>query len=286
MLDRAGLAARVGDARRGRGLRAGGGGRAVRDPGRARRARHERGPLAAVVGAPGEPVGAAVGARVAQARWSRCCSRRSRCCCCPRPRWRSTPARRTSQNLPPDDAVAQELRGTSSAIAAPAGRRRSRSTSRREGPITTEARLRRLKQFQQQVARAAGHRGGAGTGLAARAHRGAAQPHPSDRLGRAAAEPPRARARAPAVRAPGRLDRGLERGRGGRRRAQQRPRPGGGRAPARSRAARARPCRRPSASPTACAQTKAGSQRLEAGSPARERAARASCRTRSTSSRA
>ena len=186
-------------ARRRRGLRARGRDRAVRDPGRPRAARH----ATSTAGSCGRPAGRTRGCGCRSAcrasRWSRCCSRRSRCCSCPRRRWRSTPGRRTSQNLPPDDASRKSFeafqRDRGAGWATPfevdfqtAGPDHDRGAAAAPEAVPAAGRA------------PARHRGGAGPRVAARAHRGAAQPHPPDRVGRPAAEPPRGGPGAPAVR--------------------------------------------------------------------------------------
>ena len=68
----------------------------------------------------------------------------SRCCCSRRPRWRSTPGRRTSQNLPPDNASRKSYeafeRDRGAGWATP-----FEVDFQTEGPITTEQRLRRAE---------------------------------------------------------------------------------------------------------------------------------------------
>ena len=142
-----------------------------------------------------------------------------------------------------------------------------------EGPITTEARLRRLKRFQNQAARLPGIEAVLGPASLLERTAGAAQADAPDRLGRPPARAPRERPRAAA----GRQRAAEQRPRAGRcrrRRAERGPRPGGRRARTRSRRERPPRCRRPSSWPTAFpgrARAPTGSARPRGG-PAGARA--------------
>ena len=84
-----------------------------------------------------------------------------------------------------------------------------------EGPITTEARLRRLKRFQQQVAREPGIEAVLGPASLLERTAGAAQPHAPDRLRRPAARTGSSAASSACCSRPGALNRGLEAGAAG-----------------------------------------------------------------------